>query len=220
MVEEKLKMSSQQYEDQIKSLQKQLEDAKKTQNTSAPPPSAPPVRPAVPPPAVSEPPVRPAPTTAAAAPTTSPSSIPPAPPAATSAPKPAEPVANPAAPESSEPKTEPAPAPAAPANVQRGDMVTMGAGVVPPRVTRKGNFRYPPLAQRMKKEAVVTVRVLVDENGRVVDVESVPPKAGYGMDEAAIEYARSCAFSPPTKTGVAVRMWTDLKVAFTLGGNG
>lgn len=67
---------------------------------------------------------------------------------------------------------------------------------------------------------MVTVRVLVDENGRVVDVESVPPKAGYGMDEAAIEYARSCGFSPPTKTGIAVRMWTDLKVAFTLGRNG
>ncbi|MFN7941899.1 MAG: TonB family protein [Thermoanaerobaculia bacterium] len=220
MVEEKLKMSSQQYEDQLKSLQKQLEDARKTQTTSATPASAAAVRPTVPAPTASEPPVRPAPTTTSTT-GTNPSSAAPAPaPPATSVPKPAEPVSSPAPPESAEPKVEPVPAPAAPASVQRGDMVTMGAGVVPPRVTRKGNFRYPPLAQRMKKEAVVTVRVLVDENGRVVDVESVPPKAGYGMDEAAIEYARSCGFSPPTKTGIAVRMWTDLKVAFTLGRNG
>jgi protein TonB len=92
--------------------------------------------------------------------------------------------------------------------------------VVPPRVTRKPGLVYPPIAQRMKKEATVTVSVLVDENGRAIEVRQVGAKAGFGMDEAAADYARGCAWAPATKEGVKVRMWYDLKVAFTLSGRG
>ena len=70
----------------------------------------------------------------------------------------------------------------------------------------------------MKKEATVTVSVLIDENGRVVDVRRVGQKAGFGMDEAAEEHARACTWQSATKQGVKVKMWTDLKVAFTLSG--
>jgi protein TonB len=95
----------------------------------------------------------------------------------------------------------------------------MGAGVTPPKVARRASLRYPPLAQRMKKEATVTVRVLVDETGRAADVQAAGSSAGFGMDEAALDYARGCAFTPATKNGVPVRMWMDLKVAFNLTGN-
>jgi len=40
------------------------------------------------------------------------------------------------------------------------------------------------------------------------------------MDEAAADYARGCVWAPATKEGVRVRMWYDLKVAFTLSGRG
>ena len=79
-------------------------------------------------------------------------------------------------------------------------------------------LQYPPIAQRMKKEATVTVSVLVDENGRVIEVKNVGAKAGFGMDEAAADYARNGGWSAPTKNGVKVRMWYDLKVAFSLSG--
>ena len=95
----------------------------------------------------------------------------------------------------------------------------MGAGVTPPKVARRANLRYPPLAQRMKKEATVTVRVLVDENGKAADAQATGNSAGFGMDEAALEYARSCVFTPATKNGVPVRMWMDIKVAFNLAGS-
>jgi TonB family protein len=72
----------------------------------------------------------------------------------------------------------------------------------------------------MKKEAVVTVSVLIDENGRVTEVKNVGAKAGFGMDEAAADYARGCSWAPATKEGVKVKMWYDLKVAFSLGGRG
>jgi TonB family protein len=68
----------------------------------------------------------------------------------------------------------------------------------------------------MNREATVTVRVLVDESGRVVEAE-VPEKAGLGFDEAAIEAARGTGYAPATKNGVAGKMWTELKIVFTLG---
>jgi len=85
-------------------------------------------------------------------------------------------------------------------------------------VTRQPPLAYPPIARRMKKEATVTVSVLVDENGRAAEVKQVGAQAGLGMDEAAVDYARKCTYAPATKNGVKVKMWFDLRVAFTLGG--
>lgn len=203
MVDDKIKSSSAQYEDQLKALQKQLEDAKKAQAAAPPAKTA---TPASPPPAVVTPP---APKSEAAA----------APAETVAAPEPAAPaepaVATPTPAATSAPTTPPA-RPAG--EVRAGDLVTMGAGVVPPKMVRKGSFRYPPLAQRMKKEAIVIVKVLVDENGRVIDTQRSGAEAGFGMDEAAQDYARSSSFSAPTKNGVPVKMWIDLKVSFSLGG--
>ncbi len=213
MVEEQSKQLEagfkEKYDEQMKALQKQLEDARKAET----------VRPAVPTPAptlvsrsvdpvaapVPTAPTQGAPSATAAPTTTAPATTVPAAVATTVAPGTAP--------------TTTAPVEAAPAlRVKVGDLVTMGPGVVPPRVTRKPALNYPPIAQRMKKEATVTVSVLVDENGRVADVRTVGAKAGFGMDEAASDYARACGWAPATKDGVKVRMWYDLKVAFTLSG--
>ena len=215
MVDDKIKSSSAQYEDQLKVLQKQLEDAKKAQAAAtAPKPLAPAPATAVAMPARGEPAATstpggdtaPAPATASAA---SPSD------SAT-----AEPVTQAAAPPTGAPAaaSPSAPPSRAPGEVRAGDLVTMGAGVIPPKMIRRGNFRYPPLAQRMKKEAVVTLRILIDENGRVLDAKNSGATAGFGMDEAAADYARSCSFSAAAKNGIPVQMWIDLKVSFSLGG--
>jgi TonB family protein len=207
IVDDKIKTSSAQYEEQLRTLQKQLDDAKRAQQAAAvkpaPLPSAPP-------------PSAPATTQTAAAP----------PPAETTSVAPSTPPLNPPAPPAEggvEPKAAevaPAAAPVRPPEgaVRPGDLVTMGAGVTPPKVSRRASLRYPPLAQRMRKEATVIVRVLVDETGRAADVQATGGSAGFGMDEAAIEYARGCAFTPASKNGVPVRMWMDLKVAFNLTG--
>jgi TonB family protein len=204
-----------QTEEQIKALQQQLADAQKSR-AAAPAPAAPaPARiealgesssssraqlatqnlqtaPAAPAPKVEEP-------KAAAVP-----------PAATTT------TARPPAPA----PAQPAPAAAAPADagaVRPGELVTAGPGVTPPRVARAASLAYPALAKRMKREATVTVRVLVDENGRPAEVQPTGAKAGFGLDEAAVQYARGCQYEPARKNGVKVRMWYDLKVSFTLG---
>ena len=212
-----------QYDEQMKSLQKQLEDARKSQEEShrAPVPAAPVTTPLAPrqvEPVAQAPGSATAPATLPAAaapppatrPAAAPAATPPAttPPAVPTAPASAPPVVQPAAPSAS----------AGPVGVREGDLVTPGPGVLPPRVTRKPGLNYPPIAQRMRKEAVVTVSVLIDESGRVSEVKNVGAKAGFGLDEAAAEYARDCSWAPATKDGVRVKMWYELKVAFSLGG--
>ncbi|MEO8196333.1 MAG: TonB family protein [Thermoanaerobaculia bacterium] len=212
IVDDKIKSSSAQYEDQLKTLQKQLDDAKKAQEQRVAAAANPASRSATVPtvPATTAPATAVAPPPAAAAPeeSTAAAATPPAATTAEAEPKPAPPAVAAAAPAR----------PAGDGTVRPGDLVTMGAGVTPPKVARRASLRYPPLAQRMKKEATVTVRVLVDETGRAADVQTAGSSAGFGLDEAAIDYARACSFTPATKNGVPVRMWMDLKVAFNLTG--
>jgi TonB family protein len=118
-----------------------------------------------------------------------------------------QPVPEPVAPE---PEPEPDPEP----QVKRGELVTMGPGVVAPRLVRRATPRFPPLAARLNKEATVDVRLLVDENGQVVEAEVEGRNPGYGFDEEALKAARQSQFEPATKFEVPVKMWTSMKFAF------
>jgi len=61
----------------------------------------------------------------------------------------------------------------------------------------------------------VTVRVAVDETGRVVDAEMRDGDgSGLGFDEAALEAARKTTFFPATRDGIEGRMWTELSFEF------
>src|SRR4029079_12390603 len=102
----------------------------------------------------------------------------------------------------------PAPAPATPTpapaatEVRLGDLVQMGPGVVNAKMITIPNPRFPEIAKRANKTAVVPVSVLVDENGRPSEVRlRDAKKAGFGFDEAAIEAAKRATFSPGTKNG-------------------
>jgi eukaryotic-like serine/threonine-protein kinase len=220
-------------DDQLKALQRQLEEAQRTRAASPPPAvqiaSAPAPAAAVPAPTASEPePATAAPTTGAPAATGT--TTPPAAPtaaekeAASTTPVPQRPTPTPAqtaaqAPASQPVASTPAPTPAAPpatSAVRVGDLVTMGPGVTPPRVVRQPPLAYPQVARRLRKEANITVRVLVDERGNVSEVDAVGSKVGFGLDEAALSHARNCVWTPATKDGVKVKMWTDLRVMFKL----
>jgi TonB family protein len=116
-------------------------------------------------------------------------------------------------PAASAPSPVPQPA-AAKSQVQVGDLVQPGPGVVAPKLTSKLDPRYPVAAQRLNRAAQVDIKVLVDEHGRVLDADRIGTKAGFGFDEAAIDAARRAVFAPPTRDGVRVKMWTTLRVNF------
>jgi len=98
--------------------------------------------------------------------------------------------------------------------VQTGDLVQAGPGVVLPKIVYRPETRYPPAARRMNRSAEIAVRVLVDEKGRVEKAERVGAPAGMGFDEAALEVARLSSYNPATKDGIKVKMWVSMKVTF------
>ena len=101
------------------------------------------------------------------------------------------------------------------AQVRRGDLVELGPGVKPPKVERRPQPRYPTMARRFnRKDAKVELRVLVDENGKVLKAELDGEKQGYGFDEEALSVAKKSVYSPAVKEGVPVKVWVHLSVEF------
>ncbi len=195
-------------EEQIKALQKQLEDTRRAQaERPAPAPS----RPA---PAPVEPPAASTPTTPSSLATATPPAPAPSSPATQPATPPATTTTMPAAPVPAAPAPQPpAPAPVEP-TVRRGDLVTPGPGVARPQFVSMPNPRYPEIAKRTNRSATVVVPILVDENGNVTQTKPPAQKAGFGFDDAALDAARRASFRPATKNGVPVKMWMELSVVF------
>ena len=198
------------YDDRIKQLQQQLEESRRAGGEPRRPPEKP---------SQQEPPAETRTaqhTEPAAAPpqvtTTQPAATLPQPAAANPQgtereDKPAASTAAPASP----PPAETAPRPQ---QIQVGDLVQPGPGVVAPKRVSLPEPRYPPAAQRLNRAAQVDIKVLVDEKGRVLDAELLGAKAGFGFDEAALDAARRAVFQPATKEGVRVKMWTTVRVNF------
>lgn len=214
IMEEKLKAREDglksQYDDQLKAMKARLEEAQKAAAEQARRPAAGATTLPTPASTIA------APAAAPIVPIATPGQVPtPSPAATVAASVPETPRPTPPPPVTAAAAT-PAPAPAAAAgDVRVGDLVTMGPGVLPPKTLKLGAQRYPPAARRMNREATVAVRVLVSENGKVIDTQ-VPNKAGLGFDEAAQDTARATSFAPATKNGVPVKMWMELKIAFSL----
>lgn len=98
--------------------------------------------------------------------------------------------------------------------VQVGDLVQPGPGVLGPKVVIQPDARYPVAARTLNRSAQVGIKVLVDERGRVMEAQMTGTPSGFGFDEAALDAARRTTFQPATKDGVRVRMWTTLRVNF------
>lgn len=186
-----------QYEAELERKQRELEASRAA---ATPPATAPEASPE---PAAAEPP----PAQAAPAPEPEPEPEPVAPAPAPVEARPAPTVATPPA---------PAPAPARP-TVKEGDLVQPGAGVRPPVLVSFNKPEYPPIARRMKVEGTVFMSLLVDENGKVLDVRlERGVQQNVGINEAAVSAARTAKFNPATKEGVRVKMWYQLTIPFRL----
>ncbi len=113
------------------------------------------------------------------------------------------------------PPAPPAAVPAPASQVRRGDLVTMGPGVNPPKLLRRPTPRFPLMAKRLsKKQAKVVLRVLIDENGKVIKAELAGKEQGFGFDDEAMSAARKSIYEPATKDGVPVKFWHTLAVEF------
>jgi protein TonB len=97
----------------------------------------------------------------------------------------------------------------------------MGTGPVPvmdydrpPRLVRLVRPEYPPDAFVQKVEGTVVIRILIDEDGRVVQarvVQSVPL-----LDQAALRAVRAWVFKPALRSGRPVASEANAPVRFTI----
>lgn len=84
--------------------------------------------------------------------------------------------------------------------------------LIPPEITRFVRADYPEAARAAGREAVVGLEILVDANGRSLEVTVVAP-AGAGFDEAAVAAAKELEWRAGTVGGtpVAVRVRFDYR---------
>lgn len=124
---------------------------------------------------------------------------------------------------SSEPAPRPTAAPPPPATAPPPPATAAASSpavaepTVPPELLQVPRPEYPAQARRQRKEAVVLVKVLVDEKGRVHLAQPVSSdRVGLGFDEAALRAAEKATYRPGTVGGQPRAMWTTLVVRFDL----
>ncbi len=96
-----------------------------------------------------------------------------------------------------------------------GGVFTIGRGVTAPRLVYKAEPEYSEDARRAKYQGEVQLRVVVDENGAVRQID-VSRALGLGLDEKAVEAVRKWRFQPGRRDGKAVAVWAVVEVNFRL----
>ncbi len=74
---------------------------------------------------------------------------------------------------------------------------------------------YPLLARRLGKEGKVVLKLLIDKNGTLQDIEVIEA-SGFGFTEAAVAAIKKSAFSPAHSNGEKVPSKAILSVRFNL----
>ncbi len=74
---------------------------------------------------------------------------------------------------------------------------------------------YPRLARRLGKEGKVVLRLFIDKDGRLLNMEIVE-RAGFGFDEAAIYAVKASTFKPARMNGMSVASTALLPIIFKL----
>jgi periplasmic protein TonB len=75
---------------------------------------------------------------------------------------------------------------------------------------------YPPSCRRQGIEGVVRVRVLVGEDGRVVQALVARTSGDDALDRAALEAVDDWRFEPARRDGAPVRAWASVPIEFKL----
>ncbi len=103
--------------------------------------------------------------------------------------------------------------PAAPVN--EGDLLELGAVSELPKLVKSVDPAYPAAAQRRGIGGSITVNVLIDEKGNVIDTAILKGiKDDPGLARAAENAVKKWKFQPARKNGVAVKVWKSFVIAF------
>ena len=96
-----------------------------------------------------------------------------------------------------------------------GGVYRIGGGVSPPVVLHQVDPEYSEEARKAKYGGTVLLRLVVDKEGRVSNVQVVR-SLGMGLDEKAIEAVNKWKFKPGMKNGIPVAVMATVEVNFRL----
>lgn len=85
-----------------------------------------------------------------------------------------------------------------------------------PKVLKRSPIVYPELARKQGASGYVLLNVLINENGRVEDVEIIESKPKEVFDLSATNTIRKWKFEPATYMGKKVKVWATQKITFKL----
>lgn len=100
-----------------------------------------------------------------------------------------------------------------------GDGVGDGKGVAvtPPRILKKAEPKYPPIARKNDIEGTVYVKMLVGTNGLVEKAIVARSSGNDSLDNAAVEVTYKWKFSPAKdKYGINSRCYITMPIRFVL----
>jgi TonB family protein len=96
-----------------------------------------------------------------------------------------------------------------------GGVYRVGGGVTSPQILHQVDPEYSEEARKAKYNGTVLLKIVVDETGRVRDVQVVRG-VGLGLDEKAIEAVNKWKFKPGMRNGVPVAVSATIEVNFRL----
>lgn len=111
------------------------------------------------------------------------------------------------------PPSEPAPSVPPPSAPPPSQPKTVSTGV---EYLHAPEPEYPPLARRMGEEGRVTLRVLVNENGRPTRVDVQKTSGSPRLDEAARQAVLRAMFKPHIEDGRAITVYAIVPITFHL----
>jgi len=85
-----------------------------------------------------------------------------------------------------------------------------------PKVLKKVEPEYPPLAKMTGVEGVVVLLILINESGVIEEIEVVKSLGNTGCDEAAVNAVKQWHFAPAKRQGQPIAARVTLPVLFNL----
>jgi len=99
--------------------------------------------------------------------------------------------------------------------VNEGDLVDLASVAEPPMTLKTFDPVYPPSAQRLGVGGSITVNVLIDEKGNVIDTGILKGiQDDKGLGKAAETAVKKWKFRPAKKDGVNVKVWKPFVIVF------
>jgi protein TonB len=95
------------------------------------------------------------------------------------------------------------------------EVMEIGGGVTRPIALESPPPVYPELARRVRREAVVLLKGILDREGRVTEL-AVVQGAPFGLTEAALDAVGRWRYEPATYRGQAVAVYLTVRVDFDL----